>query len=91
MKYGYRAPSIKKSVSARTTGKINRSINKATNPLYGKKGMGYINDPQKAIYNKVYNKTTKNPLDDETKINLIVGIVIVVTIVLLWIIVNTIL
>jgi hypothetical protein len=30
----------------------------AINPLYGKKGMGLINDPKKAIYNKVYNKTT---------------------------------
>lgn len=58
MKYGYRKPSIKKSVKARTTGKINRSIKKATNPLYGKKGMGYINNPKKAIYNSVYNKTT---------------------------------
>lgn len=58
MKYGYRKPSIKKSVKASTTGKINRSIKKAINPLYGKKGMGYVNNPKKAIYNSVYNKTT---------------------------------
>ena len=38
MKYGYRIPNIKKSVSARTTGKINRSINKTINPLYEKEG-----------------------------------------------------
>ena len=31
---------------------------KMINPLYGKKGMGLVNDPKKAIYNKVYNKTT---------------------------------
>lgn len=58
MKVGIRKPNIKKSVKARTTGKIKRSIKKSVNPLYGKKGMGYVNDPKKAIYNKVYNKTT---------------------------------
>ena len=58
MKMGFRTPSPKRSFSARTTGKLKRTIKKATNPLYGKKGMGYINNPKKAIYNKVYNKTT---------------------------------
>ena len=58
MKFGVRKPSIKRSISARTTGKIKRSVKKTVNPLYGKKGMGYINDPKKAVYNKVYNKTT---------------------------------
>ena len=58
MKYGMRTPSINKRISARTTGKIKRTVNKVVNPLYGKKGMGFINDPSKAIYNKVYNKTT---------------------------------
>ena len=58
MKYGIRTPNINKRISARTTGKIKRTANKAVNPLYGKKGMGFINNPSKAIYNKVYNKTT---------------------------------
>lgn len=58
MKFGLRKPSIKKSISARTKGNIKRKIKKSINPLYGKKGMGIINDPKKAIYNKVYNKTT---------------------------------
>ena len=58
MKFGMRKPSLKRSISARTTGKMKRSIKKAVNPLYGKKGMGYVNDPKKAVYNKVYNKTT---------------------------------
>ncbi len=91
MKYGYRTPSIKKSISARTTGKINRTVKKSINPLYGKKGMGYVNDPEKAIYNKVYNNTTQSPLDDETKTNIIVGIIIIFVIIGLWIFVNTIL
>ena len=58
MKYGMRTPSINKRISARTTGKIKRTVNKAVNPLYGKKGMGFINNPSKAVYNKVYNRTT---------------------------------
>lgn len=58
MKFGMRKPSIKRSISARTTGKLKRSIKKTINPLYGKKGMGFINNPKKAVYNKIYNKTT---------------------------------
>ena len=53
-----RKPNIKKSLSAKTTGKIKRTVKKTTNPLYGKKGMGYIHNPQKAVYNKVYAKTS---------------------------------
>lgn len=58
MKMGIRKPSLKKSIKARTTGKLKRKMKKAVNPLYGKKGMGMIKNPKKAIYNKVYNKTT---------------------------------
>lgn len=58
MKVGIRKPSIKKRVKARTTGKLKRSIKRSVNPTYGKKGMGWVNDPKKAAYNKVYNKTT---------------------------------
>ena len=58
MKIGMRKPSIKKSIAARTTGKAKRKIKKALIPGYGKKGMGWIKDPKKAMYNKVYKKTT---------------------------------
>lgn len=58
MKVGVRKPSLKKSIKARTTGKAKRAIKKATIPGYGQKGMGYINNPKRAAYNKVYNKTT---------------------------------
>lgn len=64
MKVGYRKPSIKKSIKARTTGKVKRQIKSSINPLYGKKGMGWINDPKKAAYNKVYNITTRSIFDD---------------------------
>lgn len=58
MKFGVRKPNIKKRMKARTTAKVKRSIKKSINPLYGKKGMGWVNNPKKALYNKVYNKTT---------------------------------
>lgn len=62
MKIGVRTPSFKKSFKARTTGKINRALKRSVNPLYGKKGMGYIKNPEKAIYNKIYHKATVAPL-----------------------------
>lgn len=58
MKVGVRKPSLKKSISARTTGRAKRAVKSSVNPLYGKKGIGWVNDPKKAAYNKVYNKTT---------------------------------
>lgn len=58
MKIGIRKPSIKKSIKGRTTARVKRQVKGVINPLYGKKGMGYINNPKKAVYNKVYNKTT---------------------------------
>ena len=58
MKFGIRKPNLKKSIKARTVGKVKRKVKKAINPLYGKKGMGYVKNPKKAIYNKVYNKTS---------------------------------
>jgi len=63
MKFGMRTPSLKKSVNARTTGKLKRSIKKALIPGYGKKGMGWIKNPKKAAYNKVYHKTSFSLFD----------------------------
>ena len=66
MKFGARKPNLKKSIKARTTGRAKRVIKKSINPSYCKKGMGWVNNPKKAAYNKVYNKTSfnifKNPL-----------------------------
>ena len=62
MKIGVRTPSLSKSLKARTTGRIKRQMKRAVNPLYGKKGMGFITNPEKAIYNKVYHKVTVDPL-----------------------------
>lgn len=58
MKFGMRKPSLTKSIKARTTGKLKRKVKSSINPFYGKKGMGLITNPKKAVYNKVYKKTT---------------------------------
>lgn len=58
MKIGMRKPSIKKSIKARTTGRAKRAVKKSVMPGYGQNGMGWIKNPNKAMYNKVYNKTT---------------------------------
>lgn len=63
MKFGMRKPSLTKSIKARTTGKLKRKIKSSINPLYGKKGMGLITNPRKAVYNKIYKKTTFSFLD----------------------------
>lgn len=63
MKIGMRKPSLKKSIKARTTGKAKRAVKKAVIPGYGKKGVGWLKDPKKAAYNKVYKKTTFSIFD----------------------------
>lgn len=63
MKIGMRKPSIKKSIKARTTGKAKRAIKKAVITGYGKKGTGVFKDPKKAVYNKVYKKTSFSIFD----------------------------
>jgi len=73
MKIGFRKPNIKRAIKARTTGRIKRSMKKATNPFYGKKGMGFVKNPKKAIYNKAYKKTTVG-LSSEAWIHIILFI-----------------
>lgn len=58
MKFGLRTPSFKKSFRARTTGRAKRAMKKALIPGYGKRGMGWLKNPRKAAYNKVYRKTS---------------------------------
>ncbi|WP_300768241.1 hypothetical protein [uncultured Bifidobacterium sp.] len=58
MKFGIRTPSLRRSISARTTGRAKRAIKKAIIPGYGRKGVGWVTHPKKALYNKVYRKTT---------------------------------
>ena len=62
MRYGMRKPSWKKSLSARTKGRATRAIKRAIIPGYGRRGMGILH-PKRAIYNKVYRRTTFSIFD----------------------------
>ncbi|MDO4411555.1 hypothetical protein [Cutibacterium sp.] len=58
MKLGIRTPSLSKSISARTRGRVTRIVKRTLIPGYGRKGMGWLRDPRRAAYHKVYRKTT---------------------------------
>lgn len=52
----------KNNNSARTKGRATRAIKRAIIPGYGRKGMGILH-PKRAIYNKVYRRTTFSIFD----------------------------
>jgi hypothetical protein len=55
MKFGIRKPSLKRSLSARTS---IRRMARHNLGLKAPKGMGWLTDPEKAAYNRVYNRTS---------------------------------
>ena len=58
MKFGFRTPSLSRSISARTTGRAKRAFKRALIPGYGKKGIELLTNPKKSIYNRIYRWTT---------------------------------
>ena len=58
MKFGMRKPSPRRSYQAGTSGRAKRAAKRAVNPLYGKKGMGFLKDPSRAVKNAIYRRTT---------------------------------
>lgn len=59
MKIGFRIPDLNKRVAARTSFK---RIIRHNLGIKAPKGWGWITDPQKAAYNRVYNKTSRGCL-----------------------------
>jgi hypothetical protein len=55
MKFGMRKPSLKKRISARTS--IKRQVVHRAG-LKMPRGWGWLRNPKKYAYNKVYNKTS---------------------------------
>lgn len=55
MKFGFRIPSITKRIAARTS--VKRIVQNELG-LKAPRGYGWITNPKKFVYNKVYNKTT---------------------------------
>ena len=59
MKFGFRIPSISKRIAARTPV---RRIVRHNMGVKVPQGGGWVTDPKKALYNKVYNKTSRGCL-----------------------------
>lgn len=55
MKFGFRKPSLKKKIAARTS--LKRQIVHRAG-LKMPRGYGWLRNPKKYAYNKVYNRTT---------------------------------
>jgi len=56
MKFGFRTPSLSKRIAARTS--LKRYVRHSLG-FKAPKGLGWLTNPKKAAYNKVYNKTSK--------------------------------
>lgn len=56
MKVGFRKPSIKKRVAARTS--LKRVVRHNLG-IKAPKGWGWLTNPKKAAYNRVYGRTTR--------------------------------
>ena len=59
VRFGFRVPSLKKRVSARTSLKRYARNNLG---LKAPRGWGWLTNPRKAAYNRVYNRTTRGCL-----------------------------
>ena len=55
MKFGMRTPSLRKSFAARTS--VKRLVRHSLG-LKAPRGYGWITNPKRAAYNRVYNRTT---------------------------------
>lgn len=55
VRFGFRVPSIRKRISARTS--LKRYVRNSLG-LKAPRGWGWLTNPRKAVYNRVYNRTT---------------------------------
>jgi hypothetical protein len=55
MKFGFRKPSIKKRIAARTSWK---RVVRHSFGLKAPRGWGWLTNPKRAAYNRIYNRTT---------------------------------
>ena len=59
VKFGFRIPSLTKRISARTS--LKRYVRNNLG-LKAPRGWGWLTNPRKAAYNRVYNRTTRGCL-----------------------------
>ena len=55
MKFGFRVPSLSKRIAARTSWK---RVVRNNLGFKAPRGMGWLTNPKKAAYNRIYNRTT---------------------------------
>jgi hypothetical protein len=55
MKFGFRIPSVTKRIAARTS--VKRMVQNQLG-LKAPRGYGWVTNPKKALYNRVYNRTS---------------------------------
>lgn len=55
MKFGFRTPSIRKRIAARTS--LKRYVRHSLG-FKAPRGWGWLTNPRRAAYNRVYNRTT---------------------------------
>lgn len=85
MKIGIRKPNLKKRLRASTTAKYVRMAKRSL-PTYNQKGMGIFHNLRKAIYNRIYNRTTRRlevsipkvKTYDENKTMLSAGLIVMI-------------
>ena len=58
-RFGFRVPSLSKRIAARTS--IKRLVKNKLG-LRASRGWGWITNPKKAAYNRIYNRTTRGCL-----------------------------
>lgn len=58
MRIGMRKPSVKRMIKVRTTGRAKRAVKRAVIPGYGKRGMGFVKNPKRAVKGAIYRRTT---------------------------------
>jgi len=59
VRFGFRVPSLKKRLSARTS--VKRYVRNSLG-LKAPRGWGWLTNPTKAAHNRVYNRTTRGCL-----------------------------
>jgi hypothetical protein len=77
MKFGFRTPSIKKRIAARTS--LKRVVRHQLG-LKAPRGWGWISNPKKAAYNRVYYRTTKGCLVTFIFSGLIISLILILII-----------
>ena len=59
MKFGFQKPSLKKRIAARTS--LKRYARHSLK-LKAPRGMGWLTNPKRALYNRIYSRTTRGCL-----------------------------